>query len=347
MHQKRILKRNTIGQNTRVFIGKDIAYSAAATFQAFVEEANVDPVANDGEVGVFKLTSAMNSDSEATIQTAALVAGESFFIAQVQTQVDGEVLIKKTPVYKFEDISDKRREAFCLPVLQVSHVGYNGVDGALEDVVPAVLPGDIFAISVMETTEGYQPLPTWNWEYTAKAGDDLEAVVDAIVLDINTLTPRVDEDNPPVVTAAKVGAPGNLGIEITANETQLSFAVTVKEGFRDALIRLTTPFKYGSGFREDVRYIEREGQIFDGTTTVNAMYRDEHGRQVDYAKFALAYDYFHLDFLKRFESKGYKHSEETQESQVLVAAPIETAPGGDYTAAGASPIDELALIFGL
>ena len=265
----------------------------------------------------------------------------------MQVQPDGERLVKKTPVYKFEDISDKRREAFCLPEFQVSHIGFNGVDGALEDVVPAVLPGDVFAVSVMETTEGYQPYPTWNWEYTAKAGDDLLAVVTALVDDINTLTPRVDEDNPPVVNAFVEGAPGGLGIRVEAIETQLSFALTAKEGFRDALIRLTTPFKYGSGFREDVRYIEYEGQIFDGTTTVNAMFRDEHGRQVDYANATFAYDYFHLDFLKRFESKGYKHSEDTQESQVLVAAPMDSAPGGDYDAAGASPIGELATVFGL
>jgi hypothetical protein len=414
MHQNRIYRRNTIGENTRVFIAKGIEYTTESTFQDFVTSGL------DGEIGVFKVLSTHTHDGEATLQAVVLAAGMKFFVAQIQVQADGERLVKKTPVATFEDISNKRKEAFCLPVAQVSSIGYNGTDGDIATVVTSVLVGDIYSVSIMETTEGYQPFPTWNYEYQAISGDDLQDVVAGIVKQINNTSALQVKENPAVVKAemitantpaaiagtvavvngsttatfsaahglvageyaeiggvtykiasissttvanldtpyqgatdatlagsAEVGTFTATGINITATETQLTFRVTAKEKLKDVLLRVTTDMKYGSGFREDVSYIEREGQIFDGTTTVNAAYRDEHGRQMNYALSTSAYDYFHLDFLKRFESKGYKNSEDTQYSQVLIAAPMTAAPGGDYSAVGASPIDELVTIFGL
>jgi len=351
MNQRRIYRRNTIGQNTRVFVAKDVDYSTEADFTDFVDNAV------DGEMGIFLVAGTDNSDAEAAIKANALVAGDNFFIAQMQVQPDGERLVKKTPVYNYNDIKRKKKEDFCLPVRQVSDIGWNGTNGDIADVVPAVLVGDIFSVSIIETTEGYQPMPTWNYEYVAKAGDTLVQVVAGLAAAINDANSVVHKENPPIVSATVnsngtgAGGAGNqAGLRITALETQLTFEVTVKEELRDALIRLFTPMTYGSGFKEDVAYIEREGQIFDGTTTVNAMFRDEHGRQVNYANATLAYDYIHLDMTKRFESKAYKNSEDTQDSYILIAVPASinaTAPYTNTIAGTDTPVGNFETVLGL
>ena len=224
--QRKIKTRTTEGLNARVFITANVAYSTEATYADFVNNAV------DGEFGVFTLTSAMNAETEATIRTTLMTAGEEYFMAQMQIQPDLTRLTKKTPLYKFNDVNVANWAEFCLPVKQVTTVGYNGTDGDIEDVVTAVAINDNFDLSVMETTEGYQPYPTWGYSYTAISGDVLSDVVSALVAQINNDQSAQNKENEPLVIAEMIVAgtatiiPSSLTLAVVNGSASVTFSGT-------------------------------------------------------------------------------------------------------------------------
>jgi len=409
--QRRIPRRVTEGQNARVFIAKNLAYSTEATFGDFVDNAV------DGEVGIFLYTPAMNSEEEATIRTTLLTAADVYFVAQ--KQIGEESLVKKTTPCAFGDIYRKHQEDFCNPVLQVSAIGYDGTSGDINDGIVSVDINDIFELGVIETTEGHQPYPTWNYQYTSKASDALEDVVSNLMAQINdpqTLTNKENESlviaemlatgtaqggaytaavtngsasvttsgvhslnanefitiagvvykikSVPTtstlvlyslyvgVTAAAAVSDGIsafllMGLRLTAIETQTTFSITLKEEFRDVTSSLTTAFKYGSGHLEHLANMEYEGQIFDGTTTVNAAFKDKWGEQGDYRNTTLAYEVMQVTNLKGAESKALRNERDTQFSHNVIAAPITSGATTPYSNAAASPLATIKTVLGL
>jgi len=409
--QRRIPRRVTEGQNARVFIAKDLAYSTEATFGDFVDNAV------DGEVGIFLYTSAMNSEEEATIRTTLLTAADVYFVAQ--KQIGEESLVKKTSPCSFGDLLTKHKEDFCNPVLQISAIGYDGTSGDISDGIVSVDINDIFELGVIETTEGHQPYPTWSYQYTARANDAIEDAVSNLMAQINdpqTLTNKENESlviaemlgtgtaQGGVYTAAVTNGSANVttsgahgllanefveiagvvykiksvpttttmilyslyvgvtnataasdgisvftatGLRLTAIETQTTFSITLKEEFRDVTSSLVTPFKYGSGHLEHLVNLEYEGQIFDGTTTVNAEFQEKWGKQEDYRNSTLAYEIMQIDNLKGAESKALRNSNDTQISHNVIAAPITSGASAPYSNAAASPLATIKTVLGL
>ena len=185
--------RKTKGFNAQVFVAKAINITTDATIADFVANAPL------GELGVYDGNNALHTDE--------ITAAEEFYFVMRTTEG-----VKKTPTYKLADVTP-RKKAYVAAVKQVSYVGWNGSSGAFYN--PTVAVGDIYGIKVIETTEGNDPFPTWNYDYQAKASDTIYEIVLNLVNKINDQTAIEHKQNAPLVTAA-----------IKADATYGNFAMT-------------------------------------------------------------------------------------------------------------------------
>lgn len=186
--------RTVKGLNQQVFVPKPIAITTDATLALFLANAPT------GEVGVY--------DASDALHTNAIVAGESLYV--VQKKSDGS--IKRSTLVKFSDCTFSRK-TYVAPVKATGSLGWSGTAGAL-NLAAAPSNGALYELGIIETTEGYQPFPTWNYEYQAKPGDVEMDVIQALVKQINDADNLVYKQNQPLVTAkAKADATyGNYAI---------------------------------------------------------------------------------------------------------------------------------------
>lgn len=149
--------RTTRGANMQVFVSKPINYTVLATYALFVAGAAV------GEIGVF------NDDATNTLRTTLLTSGNRFFVAQKVSVPDGVnsvTGIKRSGTYAFGDITP-RHKVYVAPVRSFNYLGWNGTQGGFNlAVTPSINLSYEFA--VIETTEGNDPFPTWNYITTFK-----------------------------------------------------------------------------------------------------------------------------------------------------------------------------------
>lgn len=154
--------RSTTGLNAIGFFASQVAYTAAATYSAFVTSAAT--VANNGQMGVFQYPAL-------TLQSGGsnLSAGDRFFIAQI---VDGD--IKKTPILTYDSLAISyasnsptsavasftvRKTAYSAPVLQSVTLGYNGTSGDLGMTAGTVAAPLTYSVSARDTSPSTQPFP--------------------------------------------------------------------------------------------------------------------------------------------------------------------------------------------
>jgi hypothetical protein len=418
MTTRRTNSRVTEGLNAQVFIAKALAYATDATFQDFANDAV------DGEIGVFTLTASGN-DGDATIETGALVAGDVFFIAQKQASPrnpSGPLVVKKTPRIAYSDVlAHKAEQTFVFPVKQVSHVGWNGTTGDFETT--AIARHDEFGVSVLLTTEGSQPYPTWNATYTASTGDTNVEIAEGLINIFNDPQSLQNRENDTAVSAeailvgtdtpitgtltavvgsklvvpssvshgvavgdvlqinsvgsykvaaqtttlitlathyagvAGAGLAGDVvtsvtatGLAITALEEGDHFDIAVKTNLEESPISYTTPFAQGTGYKEHIENLEYEGQIFDGTTTVNAAFADKYGSQTSYRDATHVYTVFTLPIRGTESSLAIPNTETTHYSTVIVAAAEAGTVGANtegYVSASASPEATLSTVLAL
>jgi len=138
------------GLNAIGFVSPAVDYATLfTTFAAFVAASGV--AANQGAIGVFRPDLA-----NTPIQTAALAAGNEFFIAQI---VDNQ--IKKTPIMVFGKANDTkvRHTPYNAPVKQNITIGYNGATGGIGMTPPAVGETKTFVLSARDTSPSTQPFP--------------------------------------------------------------------------------------------------------------------------------------------------------------------------------------------
>lgn len=185
--------RKTKGFNAQVFVAKPIDYTTDATLALFVANAPT------GELGVYDATNALHTD--------AITSSEEFFFVMRTTEG-----VKRTPTYKLSEVTP-RKKLYVAPVKQVSYIGWNGTSGALSNA--AVANRKVYGIKVIETTEGNDPFPTWNYEYQANATDTIYEVMLALVNKINDDTAVEHKQNERLVDA-----------KLKANSTLGNFAMT-------------------------------------------------------------------------------------------------------------------------
>lgn len=221
--------RTTKGQNQQVFVSKPINYSTQATYAAFQANAAV------GEIGLFDAT----TPNPVLIPVSLLAAGAKFFIAQKQT-----VGIKRSPTYingsGFE--VTPRKVLYTAPVNQQSAIGWNGSGGAFNN--PTIVPGTSnYEFAVLEMTEGNDPYPVWNYNYTPKASDSVVEITGQLAKLVNDTTNPVYKNNLPVVTAQS-RTNGTITAPYTMTGTTPTLTFTL--GSNIALMGGTTPALVGA-----------------------------------------------------------------------------------------------------
>lgn len=155
-----------------------------------------------------------------------------------------------------------------------------------------VTAGQIFDLSILETTIGYQPFPTWDYQYVAVAGDTEDTVAAKLVTMINTTTSIQNRDRDLVVTAAY--ASGVL--TLTAIYFGSSFNPLMK-GSQLANIATIAPQQTchaGSGSADQVRLFQMAGDVYKGVTT---QYPLQGARPEDYGQ---PDDFVALNVVKNF-----------------------------------------------
>jgi hypothetical protein len=206
--------RTTKGQKLQVFVATPINITDDSTYDAFVANAPL------GEVGVF--------DASGNKHTDAITSAESFFVAQ---KVTGG--IKRTSLYKFTD-AVCRKKTYLAPVKCKYFLGWDGSGYGL-NLEAAPSNGKVYEFAVLETTNAFDPLPNFNYNYTAKPGDVEMDVVQALVAQVNNYDALMYKSNSPLVNAkAKASATyGNYaltGTTPTLTVTNGSTAVVLGGG---------------------------------------------------------------------------------------------------------------------
>jgi hypothetical protein len=172
--------RYTKGRNQQVIVPRAIAVSTDATLPLFISNAAI------GGIGVYDGNNARHTD--------LITANELFFV--VQKRSDGS--IRKTTPELFSSVSVRRR-TFTAPVRAVGSIGWSGTVGASNVPTPAL--GQYYEIAIIETTEGNQPFPTWNFEYRLVTGDTQVTAFSQLAKQVNDTTSIQYRNNKPLVTA--------------------------------------------------------------------------------------------------------------------------------------------------
>lgn len=171
--------KTTKGFNAPVFVAPAINYTTDATIALFLANAPT------GELGVYDANDARHTD--------AITSAEKFYI--VQKLAGG---IKRTPLLALSDIVATKK-LYVAPVKQVSSIGWTGTGGGLN--LPTLAAGQTFEFAVIETTEGYDPFPSWNYSYTTKTNDTQMEIMQAFAKAVNDLASLQYKINEPLVSA--------------------------------------------------------------------------------------------------------------------------------------------------
>lgn len=198
-----MLNRNTswralLGVGAEGFVGKQTSYTDSTDYEGFVADAA------EGEIGIFKV-----SDLSAYGGSAAASDTDEIFVAMKR---DG--LIEKTSTFKLGTASGTRA-AYAAAVAQVSKVTLDGTP----------VKGNFYQLKVQDLSIAYQPFPTWDYHYVAKAGDTKGDVASALADLINDDTNVTNKDTDPIVSA--VAGQGVVSATITSGGSSYTSAPTI------------------------------------------------------------------------------------------------------------------------
>ena len=389
--------KSTYGQSFQGFVTKAVAYTTQATYDLFVANAV------EGEVGVYIVNTTTPIESKATLNASGnALTGLRFFIVQKR---DGK--IHKSVTYNYADCT-VTQNAYAAPIKQVTNIGYTGTAYSMNQ--STILPGQIYAIKILETTPLNQPNPAWAFEYVTGPTDTLLSAMWGLVRQINGPLSAQNQPNGTIASAAlnvngtftantvtsgnfgvtngittvtgtghnvaagayiRIGgttdafpvykvlsvdpsgnsftldapyqgvtnaalAPANLGtmsgtttlagIQLTATNFDSHFKVAVQEDIQSATVTYTTPYREGTGFPQQVSDIEKEGQIFDGYTTLNYAFTADYGQPASFTDFTLTYQYIFINPLVRGTSKAIPNTPDWFQPHVVIATPVGVAP---------------------
>lgn len=155
-----------------------------------------------------------------------------------------------------------------------------------------IVANQIFDLSILETTIGFQPFPTWDYQYVAKAGDTEDTVGAALVKLINDTKSIQNRDRDLVVTAAYA----NGIYTVTAIYFGSSFNLLLKGSQLSniATVVYGQTCHSGSGAADQVRLFQSAGDVYKGVTT---QYPMQGAQPADYGQ---PDDFVALNTVKNF-----------------------------------------------
>lgn len=208
--------RSTKGLNAEVIVAKAINITTDATLALFLANAPL------GEVGVY--------DGNDALHTDAITATETFYFVVRTT----EGIYRTKPYLKSQVTAYKK--AYVAPVKQISGIGWYGAGGSL-NALP-IEAGQIYAIIIKETTEGYDPYPTWYFDHVVRTSDAQIDVMQELARKINDDASLENNQNQRLVTA-KVKADATYGNY--AATTGSTFTLVATNGSKELTYTGTTP----------------------------------------------------------------------------------------------------------
>lgn len=114
-----------------------------------------------GQIGVFDVASGSNLNLTGANGTSKMIIAQG--VADGRTPVKTNIIEKS----KIEKVVTKTYSA---PQRQITHVGYNGSSGTIDGGAGNYL------LKTIDVTNGYEPFPTFNINYTAESGDSLYTI---------------------------------------------------------------------------------------------------------------------------------------------------------------------------
>lgn len=151
--------------------------------------------------------------------------------------------------------------------VQAAHAVAN-LAGAAAGYAGAFSPAQNFDIAFLETTPGYQPMPTYEYMYNPTAVDTIDTIVTNLVNQINNTASVANKTRDLIATAAYNAGTGV--VTITAINFGVSFRVLVKYDLV-ATVGATVVYgqimHLGSGFTQQVQLLQAQGDIYKGVTT--------------------------------------------------------------------------------
>lgn len=232
--------KTTVGVDQLSFVGIS-TYTAQATLEDF------QATAAEGEIGIYnEVTGALLPGGAAIpLDTPVIVALKRGGATETSTPFSG----RKSRVQKI---------AYEAAVKQVTTLTFQGTS-------PALAAGDIWAITIHETTPGNQPFPTFQFSYVAKAADTLTTILAALAAQINNVTLPQNSGGDQIATATSTATT----LVLTAKDFNRHFKVSIRQAAWDHLVSnvQTTGFKSGSGVPAQVLLYDAESNVKKGVTT--------------------------------------------------------------------------------
>lgn len=192
-----------------------------------------------------------------------------------------------------------------------------------------IVAGQIFNLSILETTVGYQPFPTWDYQYVAIAGDTEDTVATKLVGYINNTQSVQNRDRDLVVTAAYA----NGVITVTAIYFGSTFNVLLK-GSQLETIADVVPVQTahaGSGTADQVRMFQQAGDVFKGVTTqypLQGAQPGDYGQPDDFVALNTVknFDIFSYSGIQYTGSKTFLHRQEFKQNLFVIVPTSGTTP---------------------
>jgi hypothetical protein len=113
------------------------------------------------------------------------------------------------------------KKLYTAPVRQVSAIGWNRTSGSTNHETLAA--GQVFGLKIMETTEGYDPFPSWSFDYYTKSSDTILDVLIKIAAKINDDTAAENKQNKRLVEAKVVSDATYGNFAMTGTTPTLTF----------------------------------------------------------------------------------------------------------------------------
>lgn len=119
---------------------------------------------------------------------------------------------------------------------------------------------------------------------------------------------------------------GGTGIELTSTDFGRFFSTATNYSvLTNATVRDIANFIEGIGDPDTVYFIEREGNILKGWSTLNAAYSKQFGEPNQYTSYSNCYNVIQLDFKSTQESKALPGAQDSNLRTVLIFTPATTA----------------------
>jgi hypothetical protein len=241
--------KNLVGINNNYsFIGiaGQVEYSAQATFAAFVASSVA------GELGVYnKATGALISGAGAVSTTLPI-----FIAINAGLDKEGKSIIRTTEEFTVAN-SKFTKTSYLAPVKGTT---------SLVCTAGVVAAGDVLGLKILDLTIGGNPVNSFNFEITVKAGESLDTAMARLAAVVNDTAGVALKSRDQLVSATYTAGTDTLLI------SNVDFGSVVKVlplGKLASIVVTTTVVKtvLGHGFPDMVKLFEETSFIRDGVTT--------------------------------------------------------------------------------